>query len=100
MKPAAGAARVNRTSTVMLETKSPMPSTSPRRSNQRPRMWSSRSSAAWEASSVSTKPVEAPTAAAAGARAVRDEVLIITTDDGEFQMLGSLTTNAAQLSAG
>lgn len=42
--------------------------------------------------------VDTVVAAAADARAARDEVMIITTDGGDFQMLGSLTTNAAQLS--
>jgi len=42
--------------------------------------------------------IDTVVAAAADARAARDEVLIITTDGGDFQMLGSLTTNAAQLS--
>lgn len=42
--------------------------------------------------------VDTVVAAAADARAAHDEVLIITTDGGDFKMLGSLTTNAAQLS--
>lgn len=42
--------------------------------------------------------VDTVVAAAADARAAHDEVLIVTTDDGDFEMLGSLTTNAAQLS--
>ncbi len=42
--------------------------------------------------------VDTVVAAAGDARVAHDEVLIVTTDGGDFQMLGSLTTNAAQLS--
>lgn len=42
--------------------------------------------------------VDAVVAAAADARAAHDDVVIVTSDDGDFQMLCSLATNAAQLS--
>lgn len=42
--------------------------------------------------------VDTVVAAAADARAAHDNVLIVTSDDGDFQMLGSLATNAARLS--
>lgn len=42
--------------------------------------------------------VDSVVAAAADARAAHDDVLIVTSDDGDFQMLGSLATNAARLS--
>ncbi len=42
--------------------------------------------------------VDTVVAAAADARAAHDHVVIVTSDDGDFQMLGSLATNAAQLS--
>jgi predicted nucleic acid-binding protein len=42
--------------------------------------------------------VDAVVAASADARAAHDDVLIVTSDDGDFQMLGSLATNAARLS--
>lgn len=42
--------------------------------------------------------VDAVVAAAAVERAALDQVVIVTSDDGDFQMLGSLATNAAQLS--
>ncbi|HEV7888652.1 MAG TPA: hypothetical protein VGO92_13925, partial [Acidimicrobiales bacterium] len=42
--------------------------------------------------------VDAVVAAAADARAANDDVVIATSDDGDFQMLGSLATNAARLS--
>lgn len=42
--------------------------------------------------------VDTIVAAAADSRAARDDVLIVTSDDGDFQMLGSLATNAARLS--
>jgi len=42
--------------------------------------------------------VDTVVAAAADGRATHDDVLIVTSDDGDFQMLGSLATNAARLS--
>ena len=42
--------------------------------------------------------VDTVVAAAADARASNDDVLIVTSDDGDFQLLGSLATNAARLS--
>ncbi len=42
--------------------------------------------------------VDTIVAASADSRAAQDDVLIVTSDDGDFQMLGSLTTNAARLS--
>lgn len=42
--------------------------------------------------------VDTVVAAAADARATNDDVLIVTSDDGDFQLLGSLATNAARLS--
>lgn len=42
--------------------------------------------------------VDTIVAAFADSRAAHDDVMIITTDDDDFQMLGSLTTNAARLS--
>ncbi|HSH58778.1 MAG TPA: hypothetical protein VK988_03880 [Acidimicrobiales bacterium] len=42
--------------------------------------------------------VDAVVAATADARAAQDDVMIATSDDGDFQMLGSLATNAARLS--
>jgi predicted nucleic acid-binding protein len=42
--------------------------------------------------------VDTVVAAAGDARAAQDDVVIVTSDDGDFQMLGSLATNAAQLS--
>jgi predicted nucleic acid-binding protein len=42
--------------------------------------------------------VDAVVAATADARAAHDDVLIATSDDGDFQLLGSLATNAARLS--
>ena len=42
--------------------------------------------------------VDCVVAAAADARAAHDHVVIVTSDEGDFQMLGSLATNAAQLS--
>ncbi|MGI8776300.1 MAG: hypothetical protein ACR2LJ_02690 [Acidimicrobiales bacterium] len=42
--------------------------------------------------------VDVVVAAAAVERAALDQVVIVTSDDGDFQMLGSLATNAAQLS--
>jgi predicted nucleic acid-binding protein len=42
--------------------------------------------------------VDAVVAAAADALAAHDDVVIATSDDGDFQMLGSLATNAARLS--
>jgi hypothetical protein len=41
--------------------------------------------------------VDAVVAAAADARAARDDVVIVTSDGGDFQMLGSLAANAARL---
>lgn len=41
--------------------------------------------------------VDTVVAAAADARAAHDEVVIVTSDDGDFQMLGSLANNAARL---
>ena len=37
-------------------------------------------------------------AATADARAAHDDVVIVTGDDGDFQMLGSLATHRARLS--
>lgn len=42
--------------------------------------------------------VDTIVAAAADSRAAHDDVVIVTSDDGDFQMLGSLATNAARLS--
>jgi predicted nucleic acid-binding protein len=42
--------------------------------------------------------VDSVVAAAADARASHDEVTILTTDGGDFQMLGALTNNAGRLS--
>lgn len=42
--------------------------------------------------------VDTVVAAAADARAAHDDVVIVTSDEGDFQMLGSLATNAARLS--
>ena len=42
--------------------------------------------------------VDTVVAATADGRANSDAVLIVTSDGGDFQMLGSLATNAAQLS--
>lgn len=42
--------------------------------------------------------VDAVVAAAADARAARDDVVIVTSDEVDFQLLGSLATNAARLS--
>lgn len=42
--------------------------------------------------------VDTVVAAAADARAAHDDVVIVTSDGGDFQMLGSLATNAAGLS--
>lgn len=42
--------------------------------------------------------VDAVVGAAADGRAARDDVVIVTSDEGDFQMLGSLATNAARLS--
>ncbi len=42
--------------------------------------------------------VDTVVAAAADASAAHDDVLIVTSDGGDFQMLGSLATNAARLS--
>lgn len=42
--------------------------------------------------------VDTIVAAVADERAAQDEVLIVTGDDGDFQMLGSVATNAARLS--
>lgn len=42
--------------------------------------------------------VDAVVGAAADARAAHDDVLIVTSDGDDFQMLGSLAPNAAQLS--
>lgn len=42
--------------------------------------------------------VDTIVAAAADARAAHDDVVIVTSDRGDFQMLGSLATNAARLS--
>lgn len=42
--------------------------------------------------------VDVVVAATADARAAQEDVVIATSDYGDFQMLGSLTTNAAQLS--
>ena len=42
--------------------------------------------------------VDTVVAAAADGRATHDDVLIVTSDDGDFQMLGSLASNAARLS--
>lgn len=42
--------------------------------------------------------VDTVVAAAADAQAAYDDVLIVTSDEGDFQMLGSLATNAARLS--
>jgi hypothetical protein len=42
--------------------------------------------------------VDTIVAAVADERAAHDEVLIVTSDDGDFQMLGSVATNAARLS--
>ncbi len=41
--------------------------------------------------------VDTVVAAAADARAANDDVVIVTGDDEDFQMLGSLATNAARL---
>jgi predicted nucleic acid-binding protein len=42
--------------------------------------------------------VDTVVAASADARAAHDDVLIVTSDDEDFQMLGALVTNAARLS--
>ncbi len=42
--------------------------------------------------------VDTLVAAAADARAAHDDVLIVTSDSGDFQMLGTLAANAARLS--
>jgi len=42
--------------------------------------------------------VDTAVAAAADARAAHDDVVIVTSNGGDFQMLGSLATNAARLS--
>ena len=42
--------------------------------------------------------VDVVVAAVADARAKHDDVLIVTSHDGDFQMVGSLATNAARLS--
>lgn len=42
--------------------------------------------------------VDTVVAASADAQAAHDDVLIVTSDEGDFQMLGSLATNAARLS--
>ncbi len=42
--------------------------------------------------------VDPVVAASADAQATHDDVLIVTSDEGDFQMLGSLATNAARLS--
>lgn len=42
--------------------------------------------------------VDSVVAAAADARAGHDDVLVVTSDGGDFQMLGSLATNAGRLS--
>lgn len=41
--------------------------------------------------------VDTVVAAAGAARAAHDEVVIVTTDRGDFEMLGALTTNAVEL---
>lgn len=41
--------------------------------------------------------IDAIVAAAADACAAHDDVVIVTSDEGDFQMLGSLATNAARL---
>ncbi len=42
--------------------------------------------------------VDTIVAAVADERAVHDDVLVVTSDDGDFQMLGSVAANAARLS--
>ena len=42
--------------------------------------------------------VDTIVAASADSRAAHDDVVIVTSDGGDFQILGSLATNAARLS--